>query len=75
MINLLINLGVDPDQSGWIKFQDVWLFGTPLELAFYFQREESSKDIFLKMWEVLSRAQLTFWNNMDETSKFRSSIF
>ena len=69
MVNLLINLGVDLNQSGWIKFQDVWLFGTPIELAFYFKRE-SRKEIFLKMWEILSNTQLTSWNNMDENSKF-----
>lgn len=70
MISLLINLGVDLNQSGWIKFEDVWLFGSPLELAFYFQRE-SKKEIFTKMWKIISNFQQISWNNMDEKSKFR----
>ncbi len=71
IISLLINLGVDLNQSGWIKFEDVWLCGCPLELAFYFQRE-SKKEIFLKMGQIIMSPQQISWNNMDEKSKFRN---
>ncbi len=74
IVNLLINLGANLNQSGWIKFQDVWLFGTPYELAFHFQRE-SKKEIFSKMLEIFSNAQQISWNNMDENSKYRNHIF
>jgi hypothetical protein len=58
--SILLDAGADIASKGWIQINDVWKFGSPLELAFQLQHEKESspwKKSVQKMIDALLEKQ------------------
>jgi hypothetical protein len=65
----MIKHGADINQTGWLKIDEDWLFGTPLELALFM--ESSGKDVE-EMKKQLISANESKWNQLDPTGKSKT---
>jgi hypothetical protein len=62
----LIHYGADINQSGWLKIDEDWWFGTPLELALLM---ESKGEDVEEIMNLLSSANRSKWNQTEPTGK------
>ena len=57
---MLLELGADINQVGWIQVEGSWFFGSPLELALHIENEQRNP-LCTKILDVLSTTQEKFW--------------
>jgi hypothetical protein len=58
----MIKHGADINQTGWLKINEDWWFGTPLELALFM--DSSGKDVEEIMNQLIS-ANESKWNQLE----------
>jgi hypothetical protein len=68
ILSSLIDYGADINQSGWLKIDEDWWFGTPLELAL--MMESKGEDVE-EMKNLLSSANESKWNQLEPTRESR----
>jgi hypothetical protein len=64
ILSSLIDYGAGINQSGWLKIDEDWWFGTPLELALLM---ESKGEDVEEMKNLLTSANESKWNQLEPT--------
>jgi hypothetical protein len=64
LLSVMIKHGADISQNGWLKIDEDWWFGTPLELTLFM--ESSGKDVE-EMKNQLISANESKWNQLGPT--------
>ncbi len=60
VVSLMLELGANIDEVGWIQHEGNWFFGSPLELALHIKNEHPNPLCEIIV-DVLSTAQEKFW--------------
>jgi hypothetical protein len=64
ILSSLLDYGADINQSGWLKINEDWWFGTPLELTMLM---ESNEDDVEEMKDLLTSANQSKWTKLEPT--------
>jgi len=60
VVSLMLELGANIDEVGWIQYEGNWFFGSPLELALHIKNEHTNP-LCEKIVDILCTAQEKFW--------------